>query len=88
MGSGIPTDTDFESGAKHPVVRRFPHMFARPDLRSVFPGQFEKHWENKGVTGIVQIIRYAVLFVFFVVQILTPPTAPAPPPAPPAPPPC
>ena len=57
MGTGIPPASEFEHSANHPVVRRFLRMIARSDLRSEFPEQYKKNWENKGVNGSVQIIR-------------------------------
>ena len=47
----------FVASATHSTVRRFLKMVARPDLRADFPEQYQKHWENKGFSGNVQIIR-------------------------------
>jgi hypothetical protein len=57
MGSGHPDTPEFFNIDPHVVVQRFLKMVARPDLHSEFPEQFEKHWENKGILGKVQIIR-------------------------------
>ncbi len=43
--------------ALHPTVKRFLKMVARPDLRSEFPEQYQKNWEDKGEMGVVRIIR-------------------------------
>ena len=48
------------SSKLHPTTRRFLQMIARPDLRAEFPEQFEKHWENKGLSGTVRILHFRI----------------------------
>jgi hypothetical protein len=57
MGTGPKDIVGIPDSAKFPEVRRFLAMVARPDLRSEIPEQYQKHWENKGFTGTVQIVR-------------------------------
>jgi hypothetical protein len=57
MGTDNPDIVGIVDSVKHPSVRRFLEMVARPDLRSEIPEQYQKHWENKGYSGNVQIVR-------------------------------
>ncbi|HVT82128.1 MAG TPA: hypothetical protein VHM90_15910, partial [Phycisphaerae bacterium] len=39
------------------LLERFVRMVDKPGLKSEFPEQYQKHWENRGRSGIVQIIQ-------------------------------
>ncbi len=43
------------------LMQRFAKMVDKPNLRSEFPEQFSKHWENKGRSGVVQIIQASLI---------------------------
>src|SRR4051812_4729843 len=45
---------------KH-LMGQFVAMVDRPDLRSGFPEQFQKHWENQGKSGTVQMFRVGLV---------------------------
>jgi hypothetical protein len=50
-----------DSSYQHAAMQRFVKMVDKPNLRSEFPEQFSKHWENKGRSGTVRIIQASLV---------------------------
>ena len=50
-----------DSGDYEKLLERFVRMVDKPNLKSEFPEQYQKHWENKGRSGTVQIIQASLI---------------------------